>query len=72
MSDTGPTYTEQALAKRRLTLLRNAGTAQQRAVRVIDSDRLDHRAAALAYATTHYPGQPLTWLHHDTKAQVQA
>ena len=60
------TAKELELAKRRVALIRNPGTPEQRVVRIIDGTRLDHRASALAWARSHYPDQPLAWLQQTT------
>lgn len=65
-SDTGPTYTEQTLQVRRVTLVLHPNTGDQRALVVIDGDRVDRRAAALRRARQHHPGQPLGWYDHNT------
>jgi hypothetical protein len=57
-----PTYKEVELARARLTLLRNAGTPAQRAIRVVDGRRPSQLKLALQKAVEEFPGQPLAWL----------
>lgn len=62
---TGP-HRDTIATSRRLSLVRNPGTPEQRAVRTVNADRIDQRQHAIDDAHATYPGQPLGWLSHDT------